>query len=122
MNSTHLTGRSRVQLAAAVAIDGHNWLYPVAYRITETKSKESWILFIERMKQAIGHPIGLPISTDAGTYSSKFYFVLYIQICSIQNYFVLSTENIFVHVGKGLEVAAHDVYPGVEHRECMRHL
>ena len=24
--------------------------------------------------------------------------------------------------GKGIEVAVEDVYPGIEHRECMRHL
>ncbi|XP_062179417.1 uncharacterized protein LOC133884028 [Phragmites australis] len=72
MDSTHLTGRSRGQLASAVAVDGHNWLFPVAYGVIETESKES-----------------LVISTDAG---------------------------------KGIEGAVDDVYPGVEHRECMRHL
>ena len=31
MDATHLTGRSRGQLAAAVVLDGHNRLFPVAY-------------------------------------------------------------------------------------------
>jgi hypothetical protein len=28
----------------------------------------------------------------------------------------------YVHARKGLEVVVHMVFPGVEHRECMRHL
>jgi hypothetical protein len=31
MDATHLTRRSRGQLAAAVAVDGHNRLFSVAY-------------------------------------------------------------------------------------------
>jgi hypothetical protein len=33
VDSTHLTGKCNGQLAAAIAIDGHNWMYPVAYGI-----------------------------------------------------------------------------------------
>lgn len=89
VDATALNGRFRGQLVAACAIDAHNWIFPVAYGVLETKSKESWGWFFQNLKKVIGHPEGLVIHTDA---------------C------------------KGLETAVDDIYPGVEHRECMRHL
>ena len=89
VDATTLHGRFKGQLVAATAIDGHNWMFPVAYGVLEVESEESWTWFLQNLRDLIGHPPGLTIHTDA---------------C------------------KGLESAVEAVFPGVEHRECMRHL
>jgi hypothetical protein len=89
VDATHLTGRWRGQLVAASTVDGHNWLFPVAFGVVEAESEESWVWFLQQLRNIIGTPPGLAIHTDA---------------C------------------KGLESAVEIVFPGVEHRECMRHL
>ena len=89
VDATALTGRWRGQLVAASAVDGHNWLFPVAFGVLEVESEESWVWFLQQLRNIIGSPPGLAIHTDA---------------C------------------KGLESAVEIVFPGVEHRECMRHL
>ncbi|KAK1653145.1 hypothetical protein QYE76_070950, partial [Lolium multiflorum] len=89
VDASALHGRFKGQLVAATAVDGHNWMFPVAYGVLEVESQESWTWFLQNLRDLIGHPPGLVIHTDA---------------C------------------KGLETAVEAVFPGVEHRECMRHL
>jgi len=66
VDSTVLTGRWRGQLASASAVDGNNWLFPVAYGVFGSESADSWKWFFEKQQTAIGSPLGLVISTDAG--------------------------------------------------------
>jgi transposase-like protein len=89
IDATFLTRRFKGQLVAACAVDGHNFVFPVAYGVLETESEESWTWFLQNLRWAIAHPNGLVIHTDT---------------C------------------KGLEVVVDNVFPGVEHREYMRHL
>ena len=65
VDSTHLTGKYSGQLAAATSIDGHNWMYPVAYGIFDKENDSNWMWFMKQLKVAIGTPYGLTIHTDA---------------------------------------------------------
>lgn len=39
IDSIHLT--RMYQVASAIAIDGHNWLFPMEFEVIETRSRES---------------------------------------------------------------------------------
>lgn len=66
IDSTFLSGRFRGQLACAIAVDGHNWMYPVAVGVFDSETNENWIWFMQRLRDAIGSPLGLATCTDAG--------------------------------------------------------
>jgi hypothetical protein len=89
IDSTFLTGRFRGQLACAIAVDGHNWMYSVAVGVFDSETNKNWIWFMERLRDAIGSPLGLAICTDAG---------------------------------QAVMTGVKEVFPNVEHRECMLHL
>jgi hypothetical protein len=66
VDSTFLTRRFRGQLCIACAVDGHNWMFPVAVGVIDSETNENWVWFMERLKEAIGSPDGLTFSTDCG--------------------------------------------------------
>ncbi|GJR42944.1 RNA-directed DNA polymerase, eukaryota [Tanacetum coccineum] len=85
----HLKGKFNGVLVAATGIDGNNSIFPVAYGVLESENTKSWTWFLNLLKEAIGTPNSLVISSD---------------------------------MQKELQVAISEVYPNVEHRECIRHL
>ncbi|WVZ77944.1 hypothetical protein U9M48_025731 [Paspalum notatum var. saurae] len=49
----------------AVAIDGHNWLFPVAFGFFDSETKKNWIWFMEQLGNTIGPVPKLAICTNA---------------------------------------------------------
>ncbi|XP_066344202.1 uncharacterized protein [Miscanthus floridulus] len=66
VDSTFLTSKFRGQLCVACAVDGHNWMYPVAVGVIDSETNENWIWFMERLRDAIGSPPGLTFYTYCG--------------------------------------------------------
>jgi hypothetical protein len=65
IDASHLTGRWRGQLVVASAVDGHNWLFPVTFGVVEAEFEESWVWFLQQLRNIIGTPLGLAIHTNA---------------------------------------------------------
>jgi hypothetical protein len=55
IDATTLNGRWNGHLATTVAVDGHNWIYPVAYGFIPSESEDHWKWFMEQLKKAIGN-------------------------------------------------------------------
>ena len=65
VDATKLNGKCTGQLASATAVDGHNWLYHLAYVVFDSETEENWTWFMEQLQRAVGIPEGLAICTDA---------------------------------------------------------
>ena len=64
IDATRLTGRWEGQLAGACALDGHNWMYPLAFGFFYRETIEDWTWFLEQLEKAIGCPDNMTISSD----------------------------------------------------------
>ena len=53
------------QLASATSVDGHNWLYYLAYAVFDLETEENWTWFMEHLQRVVGTPEGLVICTHA---------------------------------------------------------
>jgi transposase-like protein len=65
VDATCLNGKYTGQLASATTVDGHNWLYHLAYAIFDSDIEDNWKWFMEQLHRAIGSSEGLVICTNA---------------------------------------------------------
>ena len=65
IDASSLTGTYTGQLAVATGIDGHNWLYHVAYAIFDSETEDNWKWFMTQLHRAVGFLKGMVIMTDA---------------------------------------------------------
>uniref|UniRef100_A0A0E0C1B6 MULE transposase domain-containing protein n=1 Tax=Oryza meridionalis TaxID=40149 RepID=A0A0E0C1B6_9ORYZ len=64
-DSTALNGKWNGHLASATSIDGHNWMYPVAFGFIDSESEDNWVWFMKQLHKAIGDLEPLAICSDA---------------------------------------------------------
>ena len=65
VDASSLNGKYRGQLASATCVDGHNWLYHIAYAIFDSETEDNWKWFMEHLCKVIGDVPNLVICTDA---------------------------------------------------------
>ncbi|KAK1607506.1 hypothetical protein QYE76_031179 [Lolium multiflorum] len=65
IDSSFLTSKWNGQLAACNALDGHNWMYPVAIGLFQSETEASWTWFMMQLKRSIGQVSPLEVHTDA---------------------------------------------------------
>jgi len=64
VDSTALNGRWNGHLASATGVDGHNWMFPVAFGFFQSETTDNWTWFFEQLRRCIMIP-HLAISSDA---------------------------------------------------------
>lgn len=65
IDASCLNGQYTGQLASATSVDGHNWLYHLAFAVFHSETENNWKWFLQQLRRAIGSPEGLVICTDA---------------------------------------------------------
>jgi hypothetical protein len=65
VDASSLNGKYTGQLASATGVDGHNWLYHIAYAVFDSEDKDNWTWFMKHLRRAVGCPQGLVICSDA---------------------------------------------------------
>lgn len=65
VDSTALNGLWKGYLASAIAIDGNNWMYPIAFGFFDAETTDNWTWFMIQLLKAIGKVSPLAICTDA---------------------------------------------------------
>lgn len=65
IDATALNGKWNDQLAAAVALDGNNWMFLVAVGLFQSETEADWTWFMQKLHRAIGPMQPLAVCTDA---------------------------------------------------------
>lgn len=65
VDSTVLTGRWNGCLPSTTTLDGHNWMFPVAFGLFQSETEENWEWFMRQLRRSIGDVSPLAVSTDA---------------------------------------------------------
>ena len=52
-------------MPSATGLDGHNWMFPVAFGFFDSETTENWTGFTQQLQKAIGNPPALALSSDA---------------------------------------------------------
>lgn len=55
VDATRLVGKYSGQLASAKAVDGHNWLFYVAFAIFDSETDENWLWFMNLLQKTTKH-------------------------------------------------------------------
>lgn len=82
IDATALNGKWNGQLAAAIALDGNNWMFPVAVGLFQSETEAHWTWFMNQLHRAIGPMQPLAICT----YASKG--------------LINAVKNVFIHAEK----------------------
>ncbi|KAL6606121.1 hypothetical protein ACP70R_041774 [Stipagrostis hirtigluma subsp. patula] len=65
IGSTALDGKWNGHFATVSALDGHDWMFPVAHGFFESESEDNWTWFMRQLNKSIGSPRNLAICIDA---------------------------------------------------------
>jgi transposase-like protein len=65
VDATTLNGRWNGHLAAATGVDGHNWMYPVAYGFMDSETKDNWKWWMSQLHKVVGDLPKLSICSHA---------------------------------------------------------
>ena len=64
INATHLYGKYKGKLLIAMATDANNEVYPLAFAVVESESKETWGWFLACLKRFVTDQTNLCIISD----------------------------------------------------------
>lgn len=65
IDATALNGKWNGYLAAIVALDGHNWMFPLVFGLIDGETRDNWTWFMNQLNRAISDPPIIAMCTDA---------------------------------------------------------